>query len=58
MQDTPSLMREISKDFEEENKEMLEKELYAFYRKNILKYISRGFPEYYRSKLEAEEDPK
>ena len=58
MQDTPSLMREISKDFEEENKEMLEKELYTFYRKNILKYISRGFPEYYRSKLEAEEDPK
>lgn len=49
--DIGNLMKEISQDFESECKEEVKEKLYAYFRKKILKSVTRGVPEWYKRSL-------
>lgn len=54
--DIGPLMKEISRDFEETNKQGLQEALYACFRKQILRSVTSGFPDYYKRALAEEGD--
>lgn len=49
--DIGSLLKEIHTDIETEEKEGIKEELYKFYRKDILRTATAGFPEWYKQEL-------
>ncbi len=51
LKDIGPLMKELNEDFERECKEEIKDKLYGYYRKQILRGISDGFPEWYKEKL-------
>ena len=49
--DIGSLIKEIQRDIEEEEKENIKEFLWKEYDQEILRYSTRGFPEFYKEKL-------
>lgn len=51
MTDIGPLMRELNRDFEDECVDDVKDMLYSHFRKKIMRGVSAGFPEWYKSKL-------
>ncbi len=49
--DIPKLFKEINQDIEKEEKEYIKEELYNYFRKEILRGATKGFPEWYKKWL-------
>jgi hypothetical protein len=49
--DIGPLLKDLSDDLDEEHAEVLAKELYSYFRKDILKHANYGFPQWYKEEL-------